>query len=110
MRFSPKQRQVLLWWRERPELEGIICDGAVRSGKTLCMGIGFFCWAMGNFDGRCFVLCGKTIGALRRNVLWEVLPVLRRMGMGVQERRGENLLGFSLMEVRDLLAAEAEKR
>ena len=92
MRFSPKQRQVLLWWRERPELEGIICDGAVRSGKTLCMGIGFFCWAMGNFDGRCFVLCGKTIGALRRNVLWEVLPVLRRMGMGVQERRGENLL------------------
>jgi hypothetical protein len=24
--------------------------------------------------------------------------------------RGENLLGFSLMEVRDLLAAEAEKR
>ena len=92
MRFSPKQRQALLWWRERPELEGIICDGAVRSGKTLCMGIGFFCWAMGSFDGQCFVLCGKTIGALRRNVLWEVLPVLRQMGMGVLERRGENLL------------------
>ncbi len=82
----------MLWWRESPEFEGVICDGAVRSGKTLCMGIGFFCWAMRSFDGRQFALCGKTIGALRRNVLQEVLPVLRGMGLSVRERRGENLL------------------
>jgi len=92
LRFSPRQRQALLWWRESPEYEGVICDGAVRSGKTLSMGIGFFCWAMGCFDRQQFALCGKTIGALRRNVLQEVEPALRRMGWQLRERRGENLL------------------
>ena len=44
--------------------EAIICDGAVRSGKTLSMGLGFFLWAMACFDGRRFGLCGKTVSAL----------------------------------------------
>ena len=45
LRFSPKQRQVLTWWREGSphwEKSAIICDGAVRSGKTLCLGLSFF--------------------------------------------------------------------
>ena len=48
MRFSAKQRRVLTWWRpDSPDaaFEAIICDGAVRSGKTLCMGLSFFLWA-----------------------------------------------------------------
>ena len=39
LRFSPKQRQVLTWWREGSphwEKSAIICDGAVRCGKALC--------------------------------------------------------------------------
>ena len=42
MTFSEKQRIVLNWWRPSSryaEKEAIICDGAVRSGKTLCMGL-----------------------------------------------------------------------
>ena len=42
LRFSPKQRQVLTWWREGSphwEKSAIICDGAVRSGKTLCLSL-----------------------------------------------------------------------
>ena len=37
--FSPQQRRVLTWWLapETRSLEAVICDGAVRSGKTLCM-------------------------------------------------------------------------
>ena len=53
-RFSPRQKQVLTWWcapRTRGR-EAVICDGAVRSGKTLCMGLSFFLWAMARFDGR----------------------------------------------------------
>ena len=72
--------------------EAIICDGAVRSGKTLAMGLGFFLWAMVSFDGRRFALCGKTIAALRRNVLAEILPKMGQMGAKWKEKRTENLV------------------
>lgn len=95
MTFSEKQKTVLNWWRAgSPHYtkEALICDGAVRSGKTLCMALSFFLWAGGNFHGRRFGLCGKTIASLRRNVLTEVLPKLRGLGFCVRERRSENLL------------------
>lgn len=93
LRFSPKQRQVLTWWtRDRCGYDSVICDGAVRSGKTLSMGISFFCWAMGRFDQQQFGLCGKTINSLRRNMLSEVLPHLRQMGFRFHEKRTEHLL------------------
>ena len=47
--FSPKQRLVMTWWCENSphrDREAVICDGAVRSGKTFCLGLSFFCWAM----------------------------------------------------------------
>ena len=91
MRFSPKQKKVLTWWR-RQEWEAIICDGAVRSGKTFSMGLSFFLWAQSCFNGRQFGLCGKTISALRRNLLQELVPYLRGLGMTVRETRSENLL------------------
>lgn len=89
--FSPKQLRVLTWWQDG-RWDAIICDGAVRSGKTFAMGLGFFLWAQARFDGRQFGLCGKTIVALRRNLLAELVPCLKRMGMDVRERRGDNLL------------------
>ena len=95
LQFSPKQRRVLTWWLPGGRDEGmdaLVCDGAVRSGKTLAMGLGFFLWAGSSFHGRRFALCGKTIGALRRNVLAEVLPRLGEMGATWQEKRSENLL------------------
>ena len=92
LRFSPKQRKALLWWRQEGDYDGIICDGAVRSGKTLSAALGFFCWAMSCYGGQQFALCGKTTVALRRNVLHEVLPWLQRMGFTCREKRAENLL------------------
>lgn len=89
--MSPKQRKVLTWW-QNPDWEAIICDGAVRSGKTFAMGLSFFLWAEREFQGKQFGLCGKTIGSLRRNLLADLVPYLRRMGMTVRERRSENLL------------------
>ena len=98
MRFSAKQRRVLTWWRpDSPDaaFEAIICDGAVRSGKTLCMGLSFFLWASACFSGARFGLCGKTIASLRRNVVTELLPKLQAIGFSVRERRTENLLQVS---------------
>ena len=84
----------MTWWaREKyRRFDAIICDGAVRSGKTLSMGIGFFLWAMRRFDERQFALCGKTIVSLRRNVLHEILPWLGTLGFRCEEKRSENLL------------------
>ena len=91
MHFSPKQRRVLTWWTSE-RWESILCDGAVRSGKTFCMGLSFFLWAQRRFDGRQFGVCGKTIASVRRNMLAEVVPCLRRLGMTVRERRSEHAL------------------
>ena len=93
--FSPKQRLVLTWWVPgNPNFgkEALICDGAVRSGKTMAMGLSFFMWAMTCFDGQRFGICGKTIESLRRNVLAEILPKLEGLGGQWKEKRSENLL------------------
>ncbi len=93
--FSKKQKRVLTWWvpgSADAGREAIVCDGAVRSGKTLAMGMGFFLWAMSCFDGKKLGICGKTISSLRRNVLSEVLPRLKEMGAAWTEKRSENLL------------------
>lgn len=93
--FSPKQKTVLTWWTGKSpyhKMEAIICDGAVRSGKTLSMSLSFFLWAMCCFNGRRFGLCGRTIISLRRNVLKEIVPVLGELGLKCTEKRSENLL------------------
>lgn len=47
----------------------LICDGAVRSGKTVLMSSGFVIWAMENYDRTNFAICGKTVQSAERNVL-----------------------------------------
>lgn len=93
--FSEKQKQAMNWWMPGSgleEMEAIVCDGAIRSGKTLAMGLGFFLWAQSCFNGRKFALCGKTIAALRRNVLSELQPRITALGAKCREKRSENLL------------------
>ena len=88
--FSAPQLTALTWWCDGSPYRGrdaIICDGAVRSGKTVCMGLGFFLWAMQAFDGQAFGLCGKTVVALRRNVVDVLLPLLREIGFEIREKR-----------------------
>lgn len=83
----------LLWWKQKElkNYDGIICDGSVRSGKTVAMSVGFLLWAMTEFDGHKFALCGKTIEALRRNVV-SLLPNLMEGILRIQERRSDNTL------------------
>ena len=91
--FSKRQMVAITWWN-RPELkeyDAIICDGAVRSGKTVSMVIGFFFWSMSCFHKHSFGICGRSITSLRRNMIdplqqW-LEPVLQ-----VQEHRSDNRL------------------
>ena len=83
----------MTWWN-RPKLssfDAIICDGAVRSGKTVCMVVGFFLWSMARFDGKVFALCGKTVASLRRNVVIHLQQWLGGV-VEVTEHRSDNRL------------------
>ena len=94
-KFSPKQLTVLNWWcRQSPykSCDAIICDGAVRSGKTLCMSISFILWSFYSFSESSFAICGKTITSLRRNVVTPLLPVLSQMGFTVKELKSANVI------------------
>ena len=70
--FSKKQLKVMTWWNNVSPVkdkDGIIADGAVRSGKTISMAPSFVMWAMETYDECDFAICGKTIGSLKRNVI-----------------------------------------
>ena len=71
--------------------KAIICDGSVRSGKTVSMILGFVHWAMRFFDGKNFGICGKTISSTERNI---ILPLLNMPDItdyySLQYIRGEN--------------------
>ncbi|MEG1857384.1 MAG: PBSX family phage terminase large subunit [Pseudoflavonifractor sp.] len=92
--FSERQKRVLRWWRaeEDRQRDAIICDGAVRSGKTFCMGLSFFLWAMGRFEGQLFGLCGKTIVSLRRNLVVGMKPTLEKLGFTCEEKISQNYM------------------
>lgn len=99
-KFSKRQLLAATWWN-RPAFqnrEAIICDGAVRSGKTICMVDGFFLWAMSCFDQQVFGLCGKTIESLRRNVVINLQNWLGGTGMVITEKRNENKLVVSYQD------------
>ena len=94
--FSKRQLLAMTWWN-RPGLqdyEGIICDGAIRSGKTLSMVTGFFLWSMASFHGCAFALCGRTVGALRRNLVCNLHSWLGD-SLTIRESRSENKLTVS---------------
>lgn len=94
--MSPRQNLAMTWWN-RPgfkDYDGIICDGSIRSGKTVAMTVGFVMWAMTNFEGQNFALCGKTIESLRRNVTSN-LPTWLAGVFSFKERRTENKIVVS---------------
>lgn len=78
-KFSPKQIKSMLWWKlpETKSCDGVICDGSVRSGKTLSMTIGFILWSCTQFNGQNLAVCGKTSGSILRNVITPMSEWLR---------------------------------
>lgn len=86
------------WWstKDYAKHDAVICDGAIRSGKTLCMSVGFVSWAMTAFDGGSFAVCGKTVTALRRNVIVPLLSLLGELGFACAEKVSRNFIDISL--------------
>jgi PBSX family phage terminase large subunit len=93
--FSKKQRKVLNWWtNESPvkDADGIIADGAIRSGKTLSMSLSFVMWAMDKFNGQNFAMCGKTVGSFRRNVWFWLRIMLLSRGYRYTDHKTDNYI------------------
>lgn len=81
--FSEQQRRLIHWWRPVavPSVNNyVIADGSIRSGKTIAMIIGFLTWSQQMFKGQSFILAGKTMGALKKNVIRPMIQMLEAWG------------------------------
>lgn len=65
--ISEKQKKILAF--PYSSYQALICDGAVRSGKTSIMMVAFVDWAMRCFDGQRFGICGKTVDSAIKNIV-----------------------------------------
>lgn len=77
--ISPKQKKILAF--PYTDYDALICDGAVRSGKTSIMAWTFVWWAMDNFNCQRFGICGKTVDSATKNI---IMPF---MGMSLAQER-----------------------
>lgn len=65
--ISDKQKKILAF--PYSSYDALICDGAVRSGKTSIMMWAFVEWAMRSFSGQRFGICAKTVGSAKKNIV-----------------------------------------
>lgn len=89
--LSDKQNQIM----EFPYMgyDALICDGAVRSGKTSIMSLSFFLWAMGNFRNCAFAFCGKSVGAVERNIVTPLLGIsYLQQNFVIKYNRGDHVV------------------
>ena len=111
-KFSARQLVALSWWCDtspHKNRDAIICDGAVRSGKTLSVSLSFALWALCRVKRGELCICGKTITSLRRNVVRPLMAQLRELGIPCRLISSQNRLemgegfslGFSLFGGRD---------
>lgn len=99
--FSKKQLRALTFWHdESPDCDkdALICDGAVRSGKSVCMFLSFIFWSFYRFSSADFAICGKTVTSLRRNLITPMLGVLKDMGFECREIQSRGILKIKLEE------------
>lgn len=93
--FSAKQQSVLHFWRDgspHKDADIVIADGAIRSGKTIAMICSFLNWSQAIHDGEDFIIAGKSIGALKRNVIGPMIRILRAWKWPYYYNRSENYI------------------
>jgi PBSX family phage terminase large subunit len=89
--ISEKQKKILAF--PYSKYDAIICDGAVRSGKTSIMMWAFVRWAMENFSGQRFGICGKTVDSCSKNIIVPFTAMtLAKEKYTMRWRRSEKIL------------------
>lgn len=93
--FSLKQKKLLTWWTTKSpyrDYDMIIADGSIRSGKTVAMIDSFLMWSLYAFQDQVFIIAGKSMGALKRNVLRPMFKILAAKGIAYRYNRSENFI------------------
>lgn len=89
--ISDKQKKILAF--SYSDYDALICDGAVRSGKTSIMMWAFVSWAMENFSGQRFGICGKTVDSAAKNIVVPFTSMsLAKERYIIRWRRSEKIL------------------
>ena len=73
MPISEKQKRIMAF--PYTNFDCIICDGAIRSGKTSFMMLAFVDDAMRRYNGQRFAICGKTVDSTVKNIVVPYLGV-----------------------------------
>ena len=92
--FSKKQMGALTWWCPGSPYRGrdaVICDGAIRSGKTLCLSLSFVGWAFAAFRQGSFAVCGKTLSSLQRNLVRPLMESAGTPGIPLRDAAGPGM-------------------
>ncbi|MFC5587566.1 PBSX family phage terminase large subunit [Sporosarcina soli] len=77
--FSKKQMRLQYWWHpDSPhhDKDMIICDGSIRAGKTVAMIDSFLTFATTTFKHENFIIAGRSMGAVKRNILEPMFKIL----------------------------------
>ena len=89
--ISPKQAKILAF--PYSKYDALICDGAVRSGKTSIMMWAFVRWAMENFSGQRFGVCGRTVDSCKKNIIVPFTAMsLAKERYIIRWRRGDKVM------------------
>lgn len=97
MPISQKQRQIMAF--PFTKYDALICDGAIRSGKTAFMMLSFVDDAMRRFNNQRFAICGKTVDSTVKNIITPYLGlVYAKERYRIQWRRTDKLLIVSTGE------------
>ena len=92
--ISSKQQKILAF--PYSSYDALICDGAVRSGKTSIMMWAFVDWAMREFSGQRFGICGKTVDSAAKNIVVPFISMsLAKKKYTMRWRRSDKILEVS---------------
>jgi len=82
--FSDQQIRLISWWLpDSPHSDNdiVMADGSIRAGKTVAMINGFLDWSLAEFEDENFIIAGKSMGALTRNVINPMKKILNAKGI-----------------------------
>lgn len=89
--ISEKQQKIMAF--PYSKYDALICDGAVRSGKTSIMMWAFVRWAMENFSGQRFGVCGRTVDSCTKNIIVPFTAMsLAKERYIIRWRRGDKVM------------------
>ncbi len=89
--ISKRQRELLAF--PYTHYDALICDGAIRSGKTSLMTVAFVDDAMNRYNGFRFGICGKTVDSAIKNIILPYIGLTyARRKYALKWRSGDKVL------------------